>query len=137
VRRRNCAVVPPYSAQKLRLVHRLFGPGDPETPLFNRSKVEKKSIDPVCNDSHEESTDSIDNVMVGGSHNNKKDEERVSEGDCSDRFVGRVDEEGQANNEGVSEVERGERSELVLKLTVRNICKSRYVLLTDLVGGPD
>ncbi len=62
-----------YSLQELRLVHWLLSPSNPESPFFDRPKVEQEPVDSVGSDRDEESTDSVDEVVVGSGHDDEKD----------------------------------------------------------------
>lgn len=79
---------------ELSLVHWLFRPRHPETPLFQGAQVEHHPINLVRQDSDEESSYGVENVVVGSGHDDEEDEHWVSERDCSDELVRRVEEEG-------------------------------------------
>ena len=110
--------IPCNGVEELRLVHWLFGPRDPESPFFNRSKVKKQSVDLVSSDGHKKSSNSVENIVIGSGHDDEQNKQRVSESDCSNELVRRVDEEGKADDERVSEMKGWECGELVLKLNI-------------------
>lgn len=84
---------------ELRLIHWFLGSSDPESPFFQRSKIEHHPVDLVCYNGDKETSNGIDDVVVGGCHDDQQDEERVPKRDHSHEFVGRVDKEGETNHE--------------------------------------
>lgn len=101
---------------KYDLIHRSFGPDQPEKPFFQRSQVQHQSVHSVCQNCDKETSNSIEEVVIRGSHDDKQDEEGIQEGDGTDRSMGRIEEEGKAYDKAIAEMEGREGSQLVLEL---------------------
>lgn len=72
-------------------------PDQPEKPFFQRSQVQHQSVHSVCQNCHKETSNSIEEVVVRGRHDDKQDEEWIQEGDGTDRSMGRIEEEREAS----------------------------------------
>jgi hypothetical protein len=59
----------PQSLIEDRLVQRTFSSTQPHAPFLDGSKVEEVGVEFVSGDGHEESTDGVEEIVIGGGLN--------------------------------------------------------------------